>query len=208
MNTAAQRRSRPSVPTAADLRWRGWLQTASLRVESAAIAYAPTTDDSGAAIERTRQQLAHLEHSVELYRERCGGDLAKALTARVETLRIPASWLEANVAQLVLSLAAQTEARRWLDEKSPSRTLLRQLAEKSEHIDAARAALRDLRAAEPDFSVEVPRLTSQWLDIALCALEADRKHEYAQPLRSALEPSSTAEGGSYSLAGIGSIQPR
>lgn len=164
--------AQPDLTTlsATGLRFQAVLQRANLQAASVAIAHAPSADDCAAAIERARQHLEHLEYSLDLYRERFGGELAQEIALAAASLPTPTGWLEANVAQLVLSQASQAEARGWLEPQRPSRTLLRQLAESAEHVVAARAALRDLCASEPELASQIPLLAGRWLGGALASL--------------------------------------
>lgn len=170
------------------LRRRALRQHTTLKVVSAAIAHAPTLDECAASVERARQQLEHLECSVERFRELSGGDLMDELsTALVEQPR-PESWLEATVAQLVLCVASWHESREPLARVARiDDALARELAEEAEYVDAARAALRELCRATPTGRMVVSKLVSRWLLVALETLERSARRDYLAALRREIE---------------------
>jgi hypothetical protein len=164
--------------------WRRALrQSATLKAVSAAMAHAPTLDDCAASIERAKQELEHLECSVELYRELCGGDLSDEIAGAAAALPAPESWLEAAVAQLVLCVASPLEAQAEVSAAGTRRARVRQLAEETEHVDAARAALSEVCATAPASFAAISKLVSRWLNVALETLDSSARAAYLEGLR-------------------------
>lgn len=176
----------PLLPTGASLRFRALLQRANLQVASVALAHAPSTDHAAACIDRARQHLTQFECTTELYWDQVGGDITDDIAATLASMPMPGSWLEANIAQLVLSLATQHESRQFFDPSKPSRALLRHLAESAEHVEGAREALRDLCVAEPELSAQMPVLAARWLSFALDGLERGAQDTCLQRIRAAM----------------------
>ncbi len=178
-----------TIPTRAerlfenDLLRRGVRQAASLRAASAAIAHAPTVDDCAAAIERAREELAHLERTADLYTEFAGRDLTREIEPQIRELPVPASWLEANIAQLVLCLASRIEGRKACATKEATVDSVRRAAEESEHVDAARAALRECCGSACGERRPVPACVAAWLRLALEGLGEDEQAAYLDALR-------------------------
>jgi hypothetical protein len=155
-------------------------QTATLRAASAAVAHAPTLDDCAAAVERMREELEYLEDSSDLYRELFDAELTEQVASATAKLPRLDSWLEACIAQLVLCLASQLEATQRLAEDG-SDSVLRRLAQENEHVDAARAALRE-RCAQADDGSAAAAL-ERWLPVALETLDLSMRLNYLDALR-------------------------
>jgi hypothetical protein len=155
-------------------------QTATLRAASAAVAHAPTLDDCAAAVERMREELEYLEDSSDLYRELFDAELTEQVASATAKLPRLDSWLEACIAQLVLCLASQLEATQRLAEDG-SESLLRRLAQENEHVDAARAALREHCAQADDGSASAA--LECWLPVAFETLELSMRLNYLDALR-------------------------
>ncbi|HEY6877018.1 MAG TPA: hypothetical protein VI299_03325 [Polyangiales bacterium] len=153
-------------------------QTATLRAACAAVSYAPTLDDCAAAIERARDELEHLERSAEEYRELHDAELTDAIADQVAQLPLPTSWFEAALAQLVLCLAARIEATSDMD--GPVAASALRVVRECEHVDAARAAVRELRVSHPR---QVPaERVDRWLQIALDSLSDEHRATYLAAL--------------------------
>ncbi len=157
-------------------------QTATLRAACAAVTHAPTLDDCAAAVDRMREELDHLEDSADLYRELFEAELTEQIAQASAQLPQPTSWLDASVAQLVLCLASQLEAsHRLKTTRSVDRQQLRRLAQESEHVDAARAALAGLRT--PMHADAIQAAFARWLPLAFATLEEDVHPAYREALR-------------------------
>ncbi len=167
-----------------NLRRHAMRQVATLKASGAALAHAPTFDDRASAVERAREELAHLEEASELYRELSGQDLLKDAEATVAALPIPSSWVEASVAQLVLCLAARVDLDRQ-NEVVPALQKLRDSsrAHEAEHVSAARAALSEACAGSVEHAREASEYIERWLPVALDSLEAqETKQAYLDEL--------------------------
>lgn len=164
------------------LQRRALRQSATLRAASAAIAHAPTLDDCAASIQRAREELEHLEHSVECYRDLTGLDLTRELERETSGLLVPTSWVEASVAQLVLCLAARIDASHQLSTRRPKRRLIREIAEESEHVNAARAALFERDEGQPGHLGALLRLATCWAEVALATLQPELDHAFRDAL--------------------------
>lgn len=174
--------ARPHV--AQTIRRHAMRQVATLKASGAALAHAPTLDDRASAVERAREELAHLEEASELYRELSGKDLLKDAEDAAATLPIPSSWVEASVAQLVLCLAARVDLERQNEvEPALQRLTERSRASETEHVAAARAALSELCAASEAQAREAAEYIERWLPVALDSLEAqETKQAYLDEL--------------------------
>jgi hypothetical protein len=94
---------------------------------------------------------------------------------------LPQSWEEASVAQLVLCLASQLEvSHRSLEPSLLSAALLRQLAQENEHVDAARAALHELRVRSP--SSLSGASFARWLRVARQSLTDGIRESFLEAL--------------------------
>ena len=161
---------RPQVAEA--LRRHAVRQVATLKASGAALAHAPSLDDRVGAIERAKEELAHLEQASEVYRELSGADLLGDAEQVAAKLPIPGSWLEASVAQLVLCLAARVDFARFVEVATPLRGVTElAMVEEAEHVSAARAALDELCAGSPQTAEVATEYMARWLPVALDSLE-------------------------------------
>ncbi len=168
--------ARPALAQA--LRRHAVRQVATLKASGAALAHAPTLDDRIGAIERAKEELQHLEQASEVYRELSGGDLLKDAESQAAKLPVPESWVEASVAQLVLCLAARVDLSRHAELPRPFRqTAARALAEETEHVSAACAALAELCAQSKATAQDASGFVQRWLPVALESLEEDGTRE-------------------------------
>lgn len=168
--------ARPALARA--LRRHAVRQVATLKASGAALAHAPTLDDRIGAIERAKEELQHLEQASEVYRELSGADLLQDAESAAAKLPIPESWVEASVAQLVLCLAARVDLSRHREVARPFRgPAQRALAEETEHVVAACAALSELCAQSPGVASEASKYVERWLPVALESLEEDGSRE-------------------------------
>jgi 1,2-phenylacetyl-CoA epoxidase catalytic subunit len=182
--------ARPQV--AQTIRRHAMRQVATLKASGAALAHAPTLDDRASAVERAREELAHLEEASELYRELSGKDLLKDAEGAAATLPIPSSWMEASVAQLVLCLAARVDLERQTQVEPALQKLTdRSRAHETEHVAAARSALSELCSASAAQAREATEYIERWLPVALDSLDA---HETKQAYLAELERESRAIG--------------
>lgn len=164
--------ARPQLARA--LRRHAVRQVATLKASGAALAHAPTLDDRVGAVERAKEELAHLEQASEAYRELSGKDLLQDAEKVAAELPVPASWAEASVAQLVLCLAACVDLDRHADVAAPFRALTQKaIAEEREHVNAAKAALAEIRTASQLSQEEAGKLVARWLPVALDSLEEE-----------------------------------
>jgi 1,2-phenylacetyl-CoA epoxidase catalytic subunit len=165
--------ARPELARA--LRRHAVRQVVTLKASGAALAHAPTLDERAGAIERAREELAHLEQASEVYRELAGADLLQAAEQEALRLPVPSSYAEASLAQLVLCLAARVDLDQHRQVAEPFRHITdRALAEETEHVHAARAALAEL-CGGPNLSREAAsQLLERWLPVALDSLDEDR----------------------------------
>lgn len=168
--------ARPALAEA--LRRHAVRQVATLKASGAALAHAPTLDDRIGAIERAKEELQHLEQASEVYRELSGGDLLQDAESAAAKLPIPESWVEASVAQLVLCLAARVDLSRHREVPRPFRaTAERALADETEHVSAACAALAELCAQSPAMAQNASGFVQRWLPVALESLDEDGARE-------------------------------
>jgi hypothetical protein len=156
-------------------------QTATLRAASVAIAHAPTIDDCAAAIERAREALEQLERSMALYEELHAADLSTEIEPWTATLPVPDSWLDAVVGQLVLGLAERVELLRRSSSTGSSHRSNCDVAAHTEHVEAARAALRELSASRTEARISSSLL--RWLPVALATLDEATQLVYLAALR-------------------------
>jgi 1,2-phenylacetyl-CoA epoxidase catalytic subunit len=163
--------ARPELARA--LRRHAVRQVATLKASGAALAHAPTLDERASAVERAREELLHLEQASEVYRElSSGADLLQDAEQVAAQLPVPSSWAEASVAQLVLCLAARVDLDQHRHLAEPFKKLTeRALAEETEHVHAARAALIELRASAGLGKGELDALLARWLPVALDSLD-------------------------------------
>lgn len=168
--------ARPALARA--LRRHAVRQVATLKASGAALAHAPTLDDRIGAIERAKEELEHLEQASEVYRELSGADLLQDAESVAAKLPVPESWVEASVAQLVLCLAARVDLSRHRELPSPFRKPAeRALAEETEHVSAACAALAELCAKTPASAQEAAGYVERWVPVALDSLDEDGARE-------------------------------
>ncbi|MGK3995728.1 hypothetical protein [Sorangium sp. So ce1024] len=155
-------------------------QLAALHVCGAALAHAPSLDERASAIERAREELERLESGSELYRELLGRELLDEAAPEAAKVPIPSSWIDAAAAQLALSLAARIELGRDQTLAAPFAYLsLRALAEQTEHVNAARAALCDLCDTSQAAADSASQCLGRWLLVALDLLDAgDTRRAY------------------------------
>lgn len=168
--------ARPALAQA--LRRHAVRQLATLKASGAALAHAPTLDDRIGAIERAKEEFQHLELATEIYRELSGTDLLLHAEPAAARLPVPASWVEASVAQLVLCLAARLDLSRHRDVPPPFRApVQRALADETEHVAAACAALTELCAESPGTADDASAYVERWLPVALESLGEDGSRE-------------------------------
>jgi len=174
--------ARPQVAEA--LRRHAVRQVATLKASGAALAHAPTLDDRVGAIERAKEELAHLEQASEVYRELSGADLLKDAEQVAAQLPVPSSWIEASVAQLVLCLAARVDLEQFSEAAKPLRGVTqRAIVEETEHVNAARAALLELCANSPNTAAAATGYMARWVPVALDSLEPnDSRSTYLKEL--------------------------
>lgn len=173
---------------ASDLRFHAMLQALSLKVSAAAVPLAPNLDECGAAMERAREELSHLELVLLGCSEDLEAELSREAMRAVEAIPSPTSWREAIVAQLVLGLACQAETRRRLTAEGQTRELIRMLGDQGEHLEAAKAALRDLREDHSNADRELSAVAARWLVFALEALDEGCRALYMAELQRQTAP--------------------
>lgn len=157
-----------------DILRRAVRQAALLRAESAAIAHAPTLDDRIGALERVREELLQFERAALIYTERTGADLLADAEQQLADLKLPSSWLEATVAQLLLCLATRVELEATLSRlASLDPTTWRALALENEHLHAARAALSESGLDAGEICELMPALLERWKSVALATFDSD-----------------------------------
>lgn len=176
---ACNRAARPALCLEASvLRWHCFLQKLSLQVGAVSLVHGSTLDDCAMLLERMRKELEHLEHAVHRYLERHGEELEADLAAALTATDLPQSHLEAIVAQLVLAIASQLALRRRIEQEGCVRPLERQLVDQREHVEAARAALRDALCGDRALYGHIPHLVSRWLGVAFSHLDKRLRKEY------------------------------
>jgi hypothetical protein len=161
--------------TATQVLRRGACQLASLRAASAGMVFGPTIDDRAAMLERAREELLQIEHAELIYAQLTGESLLSAAERILDKLPAPKCWLEASLARLLVCLSTRVELELACDSAACDESAL---ACEVEHVNAAHAALRDLRETSSR-EVDVPTaFADKWLDIALQALpnEPARTH--------------------------------
>ncbi len=153
-------------------------QVATLKASGAALAHAPTLDDRIGALERAKEELSHLEQASEVYREISGADLLKDAETTAAELPVPASWVEASVAQLVLCLAARVDLDQHREVTQPFRLLAdKAMAEETEHVSAARAALAELCTHRAGTAEVAGDFVKRWMPVALDSLDEPETRE-------------------------------
>jgi hypothetical protein len=159
-----------TVLTATQVLRRSACQLAALRAASAGMVFGPTIDDRVAMLERAREELLQIERAELSYARLTGESLLNAAERILEELPAPKCWLEASLARLLVCLSARVELElaraSAVDDEAA-------LACEVEHVNAAHAALRDLReASHPPVDVQ-SAFAGKWLDIALQALPSE-----------------------------------
>jgi hypothetical protein len=160
-------------------------QLATVQAYAAAVVHAPSLDERLCAVERAREELERLEQLVELFRERFASELLTLVADEAAGLATPGSWLEACAAQLALSLAARIDL---CAPEAPRSPLTRAaLAEETEHLAAARAALEDIADMEQFCAEEALGCLQRWREVALATLPAEAARQtYLRELESEL----------------------
>jgi 1,2-phenylacetyl-CoA epoxidase catalytic subunit len=155
-------------------------QLATVQAYAAAVVHAPSLDDRLCAVERAREELQRLEELVELFRERFESEVLALVADETAHLSTPASWLEACTAQLALSLAARVDLCESAGLKSPfARLTPGALAEETEHLAAARAALEEMTSCGTFCAEDARGCLERWRAVALQTLatgEAQRAY--------------------------------
>jgi|GEM_PF-3833405 len=156
--------------TAAQMLRRSACQLAALRAASAGMVFGPTLDDRAAMLDRAREELLQIERAEVLYTKLTGEPLLDAAERVIAELPAPQSWLEASLARLLVCLSARIE----LESPRPAAASDEAaLACEVEHVNAAQAALRELREASGS-AIELPSVfRDKWLAVALQALPSE-----------------------------------
>jgi len=193
-STLASRRpleAEARVPRSRALLRLGVRQVAVLRATSASIACAPTIDDCAGCIERARDQLLQLERTAVQYMEHTQASLLADAEQVLGELPALGSWVEAMLAQLLLSLATQVELEHAREQGTCESPALAVLASATEHVHAARAALHEAGALHTNPRRTSDAATAHWLTIALGTLEDESTRA---AYRRALERASQSTG--------------
>ena len=138
------------------------------------MAHAPTLDERMCAVERAREELEHLEQASEVFRELFGQDLLEVVQHEMLSVSPPRSWLEASAAQLALSTASRIDLGRHLTLSGPfAQVTQKALAEETEHVAAARAAICDLCELAEDAPRQAVHCLQRWREVGLGSLDAE-----------------------------------
>lgn len=173
-------------------------QLATVQAYAAAVVHAPSLDERLCAVERAREELERLEQLVELFRERFESEVLALVADETARLATPGSWLEACSAQLALSLAARVDLCQPAGGDAALPLLTRDaLAEETEHLAAARAALEDIADMEQFRADEALGCVQRWRDVALATLPTGAARQtYLSELESELKSAGLGSSGS------------
>ena len=161
-----------------------------LRAASVSLAHAPTLDDRIGVVERVRENLLQFEQAAFVYSDLIDSDLLTDAERLVAQLTFPSTWLEATIAQLLLCLATRVEVDAQPQLLAPLGASARNaLACETEHLHAARAALRELDGTTGAVRDLANRLIMRWQRVALGTLEEETvRARYLHMLAQELAP--------------------